>query len=424
MTPLESPASRTAAGTAGATLAGTAGNAAAVGSPATALERKSLRRWRWPLTVTAVLIVGSVTTAMMLGTRSNAGTLDPESASADGGRALATLLGAHGIAVSTVRSTADAVAAVQRGGPDSTLLVTDPFLLTPSQLDTLAGQHPGRLVLLESDSAATDALATGVVAIPSPSGAGTRLAPGCSDPDVSAAGSADLGDGTSYLPLNSSVTADCYPMGSRFDGFALVAASGPASADTVLVGSRTPFRNDKLATGGNAALALRILGKHAAIVWYLPDTADPAAASAGGPKGLSDVIPAGWKWAFLELALAALLLAAWQARRLGPVVVERLPVVVRAAETVEGRARLYERGRVHDGAASALREATRSRMAARLGLPRTASPSDVAAGLSARGGRPAVETVALLAGAPPSTDEQLVRLAGELDALEAEVGRL
>jgi hypothetical protein len=35
-----------------------------------------------------------------------------------------------------------------------------------------------------------------------------------------------------------------------------------------------------------------------------------------------------------------------------------------------------------------------------------------------------VETVQLLAGSAPSDDQDLVRLAGALDALEAEVGRL
>jgi hypothetical protein len=189
------------------------------------------------------------------------------------------------------------------------------------------------------------------------------------------------------------------------------------------VGSRTPFRNDKLADDGNAALALRLLGKHPTIVWYLPDTADPAAAS-DQQTSFWQVIPAGWRWGTLMAAVSALLLAAWQARRLGPVVVENLPVVVRAAETVEGRARLYERGKVQGRAAEALREAARNRLATRLGLPRTAAAGDVAAAVAARGGRPAVEVVGLLAGRAPSDDRQLVWLAGALDELEAEVGRL
>jgi len=136
------------------------------------------------------------------------------------------------------------------------------------------------------------------------------------------------------------------------------------------------------------------------------------------------VLPAGWRWGALTLVLAIGLLALWQARRLGPVVAERIPVAVRAAETAEGRARLYERGRVTDRAAGALREAARARLAARLGLPRMASASDIAAAIAARGGPVAAETLGVLAGPVPGDDAGLVGLASALDRLEAEVGRL
>ena len=76
-----------------------------------------------------------------------------------------------------------------------------------------------------------------------------------------------------------------------------------------------------------------------------------------------------------------LLLALWRARRLGPVVAEPLPVVVRAAETVEGRARLYRRGGARGQAA---RGAARRRPVAgsgrALGLPRRADPPAVVDG--------------------------------------------
>ena len=64
------------------------------------------------------------------------------------------------------------------------------------------------------------------------------------------------------------------------------------------------------------------------------------------------------------------LLALWQARRLGPVVAERLPVVVRAAETVEGRGRLYRARRARDRAAAALRAASSTGSPPGSGCPR------------------------------------------------------
>ncbi len=64
----------------------------------------------------------------------------------------------------------------------------------------------------------------------------------------------------------------------------------------------------------------------------------------------------------LQLAVAVVLLALWRARRLGPVVPESLPVVVRAAEATEGRGRMYRRAGARDRAAGRLRAATRTRI--------------------------------------------------------------
>ncbi len=58
----------------------------------------------------------------------------------------------------------------------------------------------------------------------------------------------------------------------------------------------------------------------------------------------------------IQLGVALLLAALWRARRLGPLVTERLPVVVRASETVEGHARLYRSRRARDRVAATLRQ--------------------------------------------------------------------
>ncbi|WP_194923797.1 DUF4350 domain-containing protein [Catenulispora pinisilvae] len=374
----------------------------------------TLRAWRWPLAALVVLLAGAFAAALAFG-GNDGGTLDPDSASPDGGRALATLLRDRGVTVTPVRTTAEVLTTVQAARGGATLLVTDPGLLTRLQLDTVAATPVARLVVVQPDPESAELLTT-EAALVSPSPDGAKLVdPGCPDADATAAGNADIGDGEVF----SGVPTGCYPLAG---GDALVRTAGPASNDTVLVGSRTPFRNDGLADHGNAALALRLLGKHPTVVWYLPDEADPAAAS--GQKSFTDVLPAGWRWGALTMVLAIGLLALWQARRLGPVVSERMPVAVRAAETVEGRARLYERGRVTDRAAGALREATRARLAARLGLPRMAAAGDVAAAIAARGGPPTADALAVLAGPVPADDAGLVGLASALDRLEAEVGRL
>jgi len=102
----------------------------------------------------------------------------------------------------------------------------------------------------------------------------------------------------------------------------------------------------------------------------------------------------------------------------GPVVEEPLPVVVRAAEAAEGRARLYRRAGARGRAAQNLRAATLGRLMPLLGQGRAADPVSVTAAVAARAARPAAEVSALLYGAAPADDAALVRLANELDALE------
>ena len=126
----------------------------------------------------------------------------------------------------------------------------------------------------------------------------------------------------------------------------------------------------------------------------------------------------------IQLGVALLLAALWRARRLGPLVTERLPVVVRASETVEGHARLYQSRRARDRAAAALRQAAVTRLAPALGLPPNAEPRrrDRGAGRPVQP-RTRREIDAMLYGPAPGSDAELVTLASDLDALEGEVRR-
>ncbi|RPK61204.1 ATPase family associated with various cellular activities (AAA) [Streptomyces sp. ADI96-15] len=66
----------------------------------------------------------------------------------------------------------------------------------------------------------------------------------------------------------------------------------------------------------------------------LPSSTD-ASAAPEGPRGFLELVPAGWRWASLQLRFAAVVAAIWRGRRLGPVVREDLTVVVRASGTTE-----------------------------------------------------------------------------------------
>ena len=159
-------------------------------------------------------------------------------------------------------------------------------------------------------------------------------------------------------------------------------------------------------------------------MWWLPSANDPLQFAEDAPVELSDLIPPWVGWALLQVIVAVLLTVWWRGRRLGRVVIEPLPVVVRATETVEGRARLYRRSSARGRAADALRGSTTGRLRTRLSLPRGVPLTEVVAAVAVRTGRPETEIAALLTpGDDPTDDAGLTRLAQALDNLENEVRR-
>jgi hypothetical protein len=96
-------------------------------------------------------------------------------------------------------------------------------------------------------------------------------------------------------------------------------------------------------------------------------------------------------------------------------------VIVRAAETVEGRGRLYRARRARDRAAAALRAACLDRMTPRLGLSRDAAPDELLAAVAERTGEDAGRLRSALYGPAPTDDSGLVSLAGHLDEIERRV---
>jgi hypothetical protein len=118
--------------------------------------------------------------------------------------------------------------------------------------------------------------------------------------------------------------------------------------------------------------------------------------------------------------LVALLAMAWRSRRLGPLVFEPLPVVVKAAETAEGRARLYQDSRALRLAADSLRAGTLTRLATQFKLGADATPAAVADALARRLGRPVAELETLLLHTHPETEGQLVQWAQRMELIEQE----
>ncbi|MGA5196346.1 DUF4350 domain-containing protein [Streptomyces exfoliatus] len=392
----------------------------ATSTTSTALSTRQLwTRARGAVLVLALILIGGVILATVRSSDSQ-GALDPRSTAPHGSRAVAELLKARGVAITLATTLDEATAATDTA---STLLVTTPDLLTDAQQSALRKtieSSAGRTVLLGAGDPSLPVLAPNVTA--ATSAAVENRTPSCTLEAATRAGSVDLG-GERYL-TDPGVGADaCYPA----DGLpSLVRIPGPDATDTVLLGSPDILHNDHLDQQGNASLALQLLGSRPHLVWYLPSLTDASAADAPDDDTTGNflaLIPSGWLWGTLQLAVAALLAAIWRARRLGPLVTERLSVAVRASEATEGRARLYRKANARDRAATVLRTATRTRIAPLLGVPvQDAHSSErLLPALSARLPETTADTRTLLFGPAPADDATLIRLADQLDALEREV---
>ncbi len=370
--------------------------------------RSLWRRYR----VVVFVLLGILVVATgigLAGNRSVGGRLDPRSAEPTGSRALATLLGERGV---RVERRTDPAGLAADPGSRTVILVGHPALLGADPLRALGELDVGTVVLVSPGDDALGAVAAGI----DPSGTIPIRArsPGCPEPAADAAGDAVIGGKTYTTETGTS----CY-RGDGEDG-ALVTGRTRAGAELVVLGTGEFLTNERLADDGNAALAVNLLGGDGSadeLRWLVP-----APGSAAGQDGsVSSILPDWVGPALLQLLFAGLLLALWRGRRLGPPVAEPLPVVVRAAETVEGRARLYRRAQARDRAAEALRSGTLARLTPRLGIDPGPGgeppPEAVVAAVAARSGWPDAEVNAALFGAPPADDAGLVRLTETLDSM-------
>ncbi|GIH72917.1 DUF4350 domain-containing protein [Sphaerimonospora thailandensis] len=401
-----------------------AGDATRTVPPATAgtavVKTGRWRRLRGVLLVGIIVVAAAVVPVLLTPSGEAGGRyLDPADTSLAGARALADVLADHGVAVERVDSVS---AALARAGSDSLLLVTEAGEVTATGARRLAASPADRLIV--GRAAHLDILASGVT--PKKRDTRTRSRdPECGLHEATRAGSAYLG-GMSFTGPAGSV--GCYPAGANPT---LVRYVLDGRTITV-VGDGDFMTNLRLSEDGNAALAINLAGAKRRLVWLVPpDAAAPGTdgSGSGGPGGddptearsLGDLVPDGVNWAIFQLVVAVALVAVWRGRRLGPVVVERLPVIVRASETVEGRGRLYRARRARDRAALALRAAAADRITPRLGLPATAAPDEIAAAVAVRTGEDLQQVRTAMYGPAPTDDAGLVALAEHLDRLERQV---
>lgn len=380
------------------------------------------------LVVIGVLLALGLAAAALVAPRGAAERLGPDNPAPDGSRALVQILGREGVDVSEVSVFDDVIADARAG---TTVLVLDSGVLDPDRLRELRATGAD-LVLVQPGLPVLQVLAPEVTV--AGSGGPTDAEPGCEDPDARAAGEVRAGGrgyaagtggevpGVAGEPASPTATvAICYPTDAVPPTGSYVVVEDPQQDRRVVVhGQDELLTNQFLAEEGNAALALRSLGRTDTLLWYRVDPLDVTDPVADAPSAV-ELLPRWVDWVVVQLAVVLVAVLFWRFRRLGRLVPERLPVLVRSAEAAEGRARLYRSAGARGASAALLRAASSRRLGHRLGARTGAEPEAVARLAAAASGRDPTSVLSLLHGPDPHDDASLVRLADALDELEREV---
>lgn len=330
-----------------------------------------------------------------------------------GAQALVRVLRQQGVTVTAAGSLGEVRDAA---GDDTTVLVFDPAANLDREGYDQLSSVAGTLVVVEPHFAALQALAPDVHAAGAPGGIASA---GC---DLPAAQRASRIDPRTTANTEGSASPGTF----RTTGSAIACFEGSGGRASLvrtsydgrtvdLLGSAAVLMNDGIDRLGNAALGLTLLGQHRTLVWYQPGLVDRAVT---GPADLASLTP-GWVTpVVILLTLVFVAAAVWRGRRFGPLVVENLPVVVRAGETREGRARLYQRSSARLRAADALRVGAIGRLSATVGLPRAATTEEVAEAVASLTRRDLAAVLFLLMDEHPHSDRELIELSDRLAELE------
>jgi hypothetical protein len=261
----------------------------------------------------------------LLGASGEGGRLDPSPTPPAGSRALAELLRAEGVQVDRV-DTVEAVVAADR--TDTTVVVPFPQGLARSEVELLA-DLAAPLVVIGAQQPVLDVLEAPVDA--GPVADVERRQPACLLPAAERAGDADLG-GQTY-EAEGVQAVGCYSTRGRAP-LLVVPSEG-----LTLIGDGRPLTNERLDDRGNAALAVGLLSRTNRVVWLVPRPGRrcPRASSRRCPRSS----PTSSRPARCGCSSSSACSRCGAPAGSGRVVEEPLPVVVRAAEAVEGRSRLY-----------------------------------------------------------------------------------
>lgn len=381
-------------------------------------SRAAHLRWWWvPIGLLAVLI-GAIT---LVKPTEDFASLSIKNYRPEGARALAEVASSQGVSMRQIH----ALSAARIVDPaNTTVIIADGRYVYDAQVDSILG-YPGDVVVIDPSYEMLARVAPDLVASATDPDVTDA---NCADPDATAAGAISTLGGTLVGALPSGAVG-CFS--SEADGHAMIVITTDGHTLTLLADSSV-VTNAHIAEQGNAALALRLTGRHSTAVWYLGDGYDTTSLAwldptGGGhvpnPSPSLDFFPPGTGNAVFALFLSLIAVALWRGRRFGPLVTEPLPVVIRSSEATAGRARLYKIARAHGRASASLRAAAAARMGVRLGIARTPDKEHLVNAISRTTGRSISEINSLLYGPPPSSESAMMELIAHIDTIENEVHR-
>ena len=363
------------------------------------------RRSAFWVALAAIIVIIAAIGISLASSGQESDPMSAESAAPAGAKALVEVLRHEGVNVVIADSLAEAKAAV-RDPENTTVFFYDPNFFLSAEQTARAMRLSDTVVVLQPTYEALEQV--------SPELALAGYVDGVRKADcrVDAAEAAESittnGDGYRILDPDSDI-AGCFADG---DVFSLVQVGGHT-----VFGSTSALSNGEILNEGNAALGLNLLGANDTLVWYLPTSADYETDIAS----IDELSPEWVQPVTLTFFLVGIAAILWRGRRLGPLIVENLPVTVKASETMQGRARLYERANARLHTLDSLRIGTIARLATLCGLPVLATVDEVVAASASIAGRDPQLVRSLLVDANPKNDRDLVRLSDELIVLEQAV---
>ncbi|PPF45878.1 hypothetical protein C5B85_04210 [Pseudoclavibacter sp. AY1F1] len=393
---------------------------------ATPTFSERVRRARPWLLIAAGAVVVAVSSALIAGGVANANSpyLEVDSARPNGAKAIFTVLGDQGVQTSTATTADEARSQLEDAGGETTLVVHDRDGIAVDDLAARISElDADRILLIAPGRGLLEALG-GSITLGGLGAVGEEddavdAGPDCTLPLGEIAPQISQRGARLYQLDDEAATVGsaCYPESERF---AYVETTLPSGTELAALGATDNLSNGEVLSVANAAMGLAVLGQTESLVWYVPGAAD-AEAAFGVEPSLDSFVPP-WLTPTILIALATLLgVMVWRGRRFGPLVEERLPVLVEASETMHGRGRLYAQQRARLRAIDNLRVGTTTRLAKSLGLARASHVQEIITSSAAILGANRAAVSWTLLDAVPGSEAELLNLSQALLTLERAV---